>query len=164
MDVLRRLYRRWLPVALGTAALVNLAVNVFVPAASQPVRFHDSGSLTDLVHTDSSSVDLRYGIYMEVADTMGGGTLVVPEESPLNVDLLQGLSGVVVEERDYDPSDLPSDLVSRGFPLGSFQFGDETLDYWIFPGGGVGQWWLAQDADGLVIVSESVAPLPGVAP
>lgn len=159
IHALRRVYRRWLPAALALAAAANLVANGFLPNASQTFRRHDSGSLTHLVHTEQRSVDLRYGIYMELADALSGQTLHVPEESPLNADLARGLANVTLETSDYDSADL-SGVPLRGEPLGSFQDGDERTDYWILSDGRETRWWLGQTSEGIVIVPETVAPVP----
>lgn len=156
---LRRIYRRWLPAALAVTALANLVANEYLPNASQMLRRHDSGSLTHLVHTEQRSVDLRFGIYMELADALSGQTLHMPEDSPLSPDLARGLANVTIETSGYDPADL-SGVPARGEPIGSFQDGDEQFDYWILSDGTATRWWLGQDSDGIVIVPETVAPIP----
>jgi hypothetical protein len=159
IDALRRIYRRWLPAALAVIALANLVANESLPKESQTFRRHDSGTLTHLVHTEQRTVDLRFGIYMELADALSGQTLYVPEESPLSADLALGLADVTLKTSDYDPADL-SGVPARGEPLGSFQDGDERPDYWILSDGIEAGWWLGQDTDGIVIVSETIAPIP----
>ncbi len=156
---MRQIYRRWLPAALAVTALANVAATPFLPSSAKPFRPHSSGSLTHLVHTEQRTVDLRYGIYMELGDVLAGETLYVPEESPLSADLAAGLANVTIEELDYDRADL-SDVPPRGQPRGSFQSGDERIDYWIVPNGTDAAWWLGQNSEGIVIVSESVAPVP----
>jgi hypothetical protein len=156
---LRRIYQRWLPAALAVTALANVVANESLPKESQTLRRHDSGALTHLVHTEQRTVDLRYGIYMELADALSGQTLYVPEESPLSADLARGLANVTLEARDYDPANL-SGVPARGEPLGSFQDGDDRIDYWILSDGRETRWWLGQNSEGIVIVPEIVAPLP----
>ncbi|MFP3881972.1 MAG: hypothetical protein ACLFWH_06595 [Actinomycetota bacterium] len=160
---LRRIYRRWLPAVLVVTALANLVANGFLPRVSQTLRPHGSGSLTHLVHTEQRTVDLRYGIYMELADALSGQTLYVPEESPLSADLARGLANVTLETSDYDAADL-SAVPPRAEPLGSFQDGEERIDYWILPDGGEARWWLAQTSEGIVIVPDTAAPIPGTGP
>lgn len=156
---MRRFYDRWLPAALAITALANLVANTFLPGSAQPFRPHNSGSLTHLVHTEQRTVDLRYGIYMELGDALSGGTLFVPEESPLSADLARGLANVTIEEMDYEPTDL-SAVPPRGDPLGSLQDGEDRIDYWIISNGTDAAWWLGQNSEGIVIVSKSVAPVP----
>lgn len=153
------MYRRWLPVALAVTALANVAASPFLPVSALPVRPHSSGSLTHLVHTEQRTVDLRYGIYMELGDVLAGETLYVPEDSPLSADLARGLANVILEELDYDPTDLTG-AVPEGEPLGSFQAEDERIPYWILRNGGDTRWWLGRTVEGLVVVPETVAPLP----
>lgn len=162
-DSLRRIYRRWLPAALAVTALANLVANEFLPNVSQTFRRHDSGSLTHLVHTEQRSVDLRYGIYMELADALSGQTLYVPEESPLSANLARGLANVTLKTTDYDSADLTG-VPSRSEALGSFQDGDERVDYWILSDGKEARWWLGQTSEGLVIVPEIIAPIPETEP
>jgi len=157
---LRQFYRLWLPAALVLAILGNLVASGFLPASAQAFRRHDSGSLTHLVHTEQRSVNLRYGIYMELADALAGGVLFVPEGSALNADLARGLSNVTVKERDYDPGDLSADLVPADEPLGRFEADDEELPYWFLSGDNDLRWWLGHTPEGLVIIPESVAPVP----
>lgn len=160
---LRRIYRRWLPAALAVTALGNLVANEFLPPVSKALQVHDNGALTHLVHAEQRSVDLRYGLYMELADALSGQTLYVPEESPLSADLAHGLANVTLVTRRYDPADL-SGVPARGEPLGSFQDGDERIDYWILPDGQDTRWWLGQTSQGIVIVPEAIAPVPETKP
>lgn len=157
---LRRIYRRWLPLVLVLAALANSVANEQLTATSQTYRRHASGSLTHLVHTEQRSVDLRYGIYMELGDALVGGTLVLPEESALDPHLARGLSGVEVIRLGYDPSHVPDQVMPEGQALGSLRAEGENLPYWVLPGEGVDRWWLGQTPDGIVIVPETVSPVP----
>lgn len=159
---LRPLYRRWLPVALAVTAAANLVAHVFVPLTAQPLRLHDEGSLTYLVHTEQRVVDLRYGFYEELADVMAGQTLLVPEGSPVDMDLASGLSGVTVVIGDFDPA-APSvaELIDNEEPIGLLQVGEGEVPYWILAGADDQLWWLALAGGGIVVVPESVEPVPG---
>lgn len=161
VDQIRRLYLSWLPLALGLVAAGNLILSAFLPRSAQPVRLHDDGSLTHLVHSEQRSVDRRYGIYLELGDAMAGQVLYVPEDSMLEADIAQGLSDVTIIERAYDPTNVPLDVVPEGEPLGLFQTNAGELPYWIVPDGGDARWWLARSSEGILIISESVAPVPG---
>lgn len=159
---LRRQYRYWLPLVLAVTAVANFTVHVFLPGSAQPIRPHSQGSLTHLVHTEQRTVDLRYGFYEELADISTGETLVVPERSALDADLLEGLSGVTVVVGDYDPSTMSDvDLVGDAEPLGLLRVDGEDVAYWILPGSGDHRWWETHTNDGIVILPESVAPIPG---
>lgn len=160
---LRPLYRRWLPAVLALAAVANLVVDQFLPSHAQTFRRHHNGTLTHLVHTEQNTLDLRYGIYMELADVLGGDTLVVPEGSPLSDDLARGLANITLEERAYDPTAL-SGVVPEGEPLGSFRADEETISYWVLSNGGGDRWWLGASPEGIVIVPDTVAPVPGAGP
>lgn len=158
VSALRRFYQRWLPLALALTAVASLFADELT--GSRAFNRHHSGSLTHLVHTEQPTVDRRYGIYMEMADALGGSTLVVPEDSALSGDLARGLANVELEERDYDATDV-SGVVLEGEPLGSFQAGDERVPYWIVSDGEGTRWWLGQTSEGIVIVPDTVAPRPG---
>lgn len=159
LDVLRRIYRRWLAPLLVATALANLVAAAFVPTASQSVRRHESGSLTHLVHKEQRSVDRRYGIYIELGDALAGGTLVVYPGVELSADLARGLAGVEFEELDYDPTVQPG-FVPESEPLGSFEAGDVLIDYWIVPDGKSNRWWLGTVPGGVVVLPETTAPVP----
>lgn len=164
IHALRRFYRRWLPAALVVTALANLVANEFLPDSAQSFRLHQSGSLTHLVHTEQATVDRRYGIYMEMGDAMAGGVLFVPSASEVDPDLAKAFSDVRLKEREYDSRDVPADLLPEGEPLGVFQAGDDRLPYWILTDGGDTTWWLGRSPRGLVIIPESVAPVPKAEP
>lgn len=97
---------------------------------------------------------------MEVGEAVGGATLVLPEETVLDARLVRGLSGVDVLRLSYDPSDLRDQVMPEGQPLGSYNDDGETLSYWILTGEGADRWWLARTSDGIVIVPETVTPVP----
>jgi len=159
---LRFLYARWLPLALSLAALANLVLVFYLPPSALPLLLHNEGSLTHLVHTEQPSVNRRFGFYLELDDATDGGELVVPIDSFVNPDLAEGFADFEVVERDYDPSLLP-DAIAVLAPLGTVETDDGDLPYSIIRGDD-DLWWLALTDDGVVVVPESVAPVPGVAP
>ena len=161
---LRRAYTRWLPLALGLTVAANLVVTSFLPRPARSIRRHADGSLTHLVHTDQSTVDRRYGLYLELGDAADGDVLLVPLDSLIVSDIAEGLAGVTVEERDYDAGTLPVEAEPAGPPLGVFTTERGDLPYWILPDNEADRWWLAQTSEGIVVVPESVAPLPGDIP
>jgi len=159
---LRSLYVILLPLAFVVAALANLVLSSFLPLSALPLRPHADGSLTHLVHTEQPSVDRRFGFYLELDDATDGGELVVPVDSFVDPDLAEGFADFDVVERDYDPSLLPDGLAG-GIPLGTVETEHGDLPYSIIPGDD-DVWWLAVTDEGIVVVPESFAPPPGVAP
>ena len=157
---LRSFYARWLAPALVATALVNLALTFFLPLSSQPLRPHAEGSLTYLVHTEQPSVNRRFAFYLELDDATDGGVLIVPVGSFVDSDLVRGLAGLEVEERDYDPT-LVAGSVALPPSLGVVETDDGDLDYTIIPDDD-DTWWLALTEGGVVVVPESVAPVPEV--
>lgn len=157
----RQFYCRWLPIVLVATSLANLVLNEFLPVTSKSYRFHESGSLTHLVHTEQSFLDLHYGIYPEMGGVMGEATLVVPGGPEIDGHSARGLAGVMVVEREYDASDVPERAMPAGPPIGPIQVGDDLLEYWILPGEGDQRWWLGRIPEGMVLIPESVAPVPG---
>ncbi len=153
-------YARWLAPALVATALVNLALTFFLPPSSQPLRLHADGSLTDLVHAEQPSVDRRFAFYLELDDATDGGVLIVPVDSFVDRDLVQGFAGLEVEERDFDPT-LVSGSVALPPALGVVETDEGDLAYTIVAGDG-DTWWLAITEGGIVVVPESVAPVPEV--
>jgi hypothetical protein len=145
---------------LVATALVNLALTFFLPLSSQPLRPHAEGSLTYLVHTEQPSVNRRFAFYLELDDATDGGVLIVPVGSFVDGDLVRGLARLEVEERDYDPT-LVSGSVAVPPSLGVVETDDGDLDYTIIPGDD-DTWWLALTEGGIVVVPESVAPVPEV--
>jgi hypothetical protein len=145
---------------LVATALVNLALTFFLPLSSQPLRLHAEGSLTHLVHTEQPSVNRRFAFYLELDDATDGGVLIVPLGSFVDPDLARGFAELEVEERDYDPT---LALGSTAVPpsLGEVETDDGDLAYTIIPGDD-DTWWLALTRDGIVVVPESVAPIPEV--
>lgn len=161
-DRLRLFYIRWLPIALGLTALSNLAAMFFLPQSAQPIRLHESGSLTHLVHTEQPSVDRRFAFYLELDDATDGGVLVVPVGSFVIPELAEGFADFEVVERQYDPT-AASGAITEPPSLGTVETDDGDLPYSIIPGE-ANTWWLARTDDGIVIVPASVAPVPGVTP
>jgi hypothetical protein len=143
---------------LVTTALVNLALTFFLPLSSQPLRPHAEGSLTYLVHTEQPSVNRRFAFYLELDDATDGGVLIVPVGSFVDPGLVRGLAGLEVEERDYDPTLLPGSVAVLP-SLGEVETDDGDLAYTIIPADD-DIWWLALTEGGLVVVPESVAPVP----
>jgi hypothetical protein len=157
---LRSWYGRWLPVTFLAAALANVALTPFLPGVSLPLRVYSDPSLTYLVHQEGASLDRRYGFYMELGDAAGGGTLVIPHDSVISAGIAEGLANLTVEERSYNPARLPAKLLPSGPWLGLFETSDGDLRYWILPGAGP-VWWLAITDQGLIVVPEELAPVPG---
>lgn len=158
--MLRRLYVKWLPIALGLTAAANLILTPFLPRGSQPILIHDEASLTYLAHNSQPSVDRRFSFYLELDDATDGGELVVPVDSFVSPELVEGFADMEVVERDYDPvGSLPEDLV-EGQPQGEVETDDANSLYWILDGDS-DRWWLAFTNDGVVVVPETVAPAPG---
>ena len=157
---LRSFYARWLAPALVATALVNLALTFFLPLSSQPLRLHAEGSLTHLAHTEQPSVNRRFAFYLELDDATDGGVLIVPVGSFVDSGLAGGFAGLEVEERDYDPT-LLSGSVAVPPSLGVVETDGGDLDYSIIPGEAA-IWWLAVTEGGIVVVPESVAPVPEV--
>jgi len=152
-------YARWLPLGLLMTAGTNLILTLFLPMGSQPVRLHSEGTLTYLVHTEQPSVDRRFAFYLELDDATEGGELVVPVDSFVDPDLAEGFAGFVVIERSYDPRSLPEE-VTEPPSLGEVETDDGDLKYSIIPGDD-DLWWLAYSESGVVVVPDSVAPVPG---
>jgi hypothetical protein len=145
---------------LVATALVNLALTFFLPLSSQPLRPHAEGSLTHLAHTEQPSVNRRFAFYLELDDATDGGVLIVPVGSFVDRDLVRGFTGLEVEERDYDPA-LVSGSVAIPPSLGVVETDEGDLAYTIIPGDD-DTWWLALTESGIVVVPESVAPVPEV--
>lgn len=161
---LRQVYIRWLPLALGLTVAANLVITQFLPRPARSIRPHAEESLTYLVHIEQSSVDRRYGLYLELGDAADGDVLVVPLDSPIVPDIAEGLSGVTVVERDYDASGLPAEAEPIGPPIGAFATENGDLPYWILPDAEADRWWVAETNEGIVVVPESVAPVPQAVP
>jgi hypothetical protein len=159
---LRFLYSRWLPLALAIATLANIVLTFFLPPSALPIRLHNDGSLTHLVHTEQPSVNRRFGFYLELDDATDGGVLVVPVDSFVDPDLAEGLAGFEVIECDFDPSPIAEKIAGQA-PLGEVETENGNLPYFIIPGQG-DLWWVALTDGGVVVVPESVAPPPCVGP
>lgn len=162
-DRLRLFYVRWLALALGLTGLANVVVSFFLPLGAQSIRPHEDGSLTHLAHTEQDSVDQRFAFYLELDDATDGGVLIVPGDSFVIPELAEGFANFEVVERDYDPT-LP-DTVPDQSPLGLVEVaeGGKLLPYSIIAGEDE-TWWLAMTDSGIVVVPESVAPVPGASP
>jgi hypothetical protein len=161
-DRARRLYARWLPLAFALAAAADLVLTFFLPRSAQPIRPHQDGSLTYLVHEEQPSVNRRYGFYMELDDATDGGVLVVPADSFVDPDLAEGFARFEVVEGDFGPIMLPEEI--SGQPqLGTVETDEGDLPFFIVPGDG-DLWWLAVTDEGVFVVPDSVAPVPEEAP
>lgn len=156
-DRLRAVYVRWLPLALGATAAVNIALSVFMSPSAQPIRLHDDPSLTDLVHIEQPSLDRRYGFYLELDDATDPGTLFVSGEDMVIVELVDGFAGLEVVVADFDPT-LPAD-VDIPDQLGVLETEDGEIPYSIIGGDG-DVWWLAETGEGIVVVPAGVVPVP----
>jgi hypothetical protein len=125
-----------------------------------PIRGNEDSSLTHLVHNAQPSVGRRFSFYLELDDATDGGELVVPVDSFVDPELVEGFAEMEVVERGYDPvGSLPEDLV-EGQPLGEVETEEADLLYWVLDGD-ADLWWLAYTEEGIVVVPESVAPAPG---
>lgn len=141
-------------------AMLNLAVVWRFPVSSPFVRY-ESGSLTDLARENQRTVDRRFSFYLELYDRTEGGALVVPDPSPVDRELVEGLAGLRVEGRSYDPSRVPDSVRSRYSPLGEVEVEEGSVAYSILPGEADEARWIGRVGDGLVVIPESVAPVPG---
>ena len=83
------------------AALINLAGSVAVPLESQPVLFRGSGSLGSLIVSEQAHVIKRFGLYGQLRDLVGGGSVIVPDMPILDRYTLVHFSKVDVEVEDY---------------------------------------------------------------
>ncbi len=155
---LRSLYTRWLPLAFVIATLANLVLSFFLPGSALPIRLHDDGSLTHLVHTEQPSVSRRFAFYLELDDATDGGVLVVPVDSFVDPDLAGGFAAFEVIECDFDPGSITEEIAGQA-PLGEVETENGNLPYVIIPGQG-DVWWVAITDGGVVVVPESVAPSP----
>ena len=161
-DKLRLFYVRWLALALGLTALANLVVTFFVPLGAQSIRFHEDGSLTALAHEEQDSVDYRFAFYLELDDATDGGVLIVPVDSFVIPELADGFADFEVVETDYDPTGPLPEGIPDPLPLGEVEIDEEgnLLPYSIVTGDD-DTWWLSITEDGVVVVPESEAPVPG---
>ena len=157
----RRLYVRSLPFVLAAGVSVNLILTTALREGHMPIRLHNEGSLTHLVRVEQRATDWRYGFYLELGDVAAGQLLRVPEGShPIVAWMTRGLSQVELQVSDYDPSALPPEAVPQGPPLGELETqSDALIPYWILAGHGPR--WMGYHQDGIVIVPESIARLPG---
>ena len=83
------------------AALINLAGSVAVPLESQPVLFRASGSLDSLIVSEQAHLSQRFGLYGQLRDLAGGGSVIVPDLSILDRYTLVHFSLLDVEVEDY---------------------------------------------------------------
>ncbi|HEU5114003.1 MAG TPA: hypothetical protein VFU96_11850 [Acidimicrobiia bacterium] len=152
-------YTRYLPVALGLTAVVNLALTPFLPGSAAPIRTHPDGSLTELVHTEQRAVDRRFGFYMELDDASDGGILIVPRGSFVNPELAEGFAGFEVLEAEYDPR-AGADSLPETPERWLVETDSGDLVFSIVPGSD-NVWWLAERPNGeVVVVPNSVVPAP----
>jgi hypothetical protein len=159
---LRFLYSRWLPLALAIATLANIVLTFFLPGSALPIRLHDDGSLTHLVHTEQPSVNRRFSFYLELDDATDGGVLVVPFDSFVDPDLADGFAAFEVIECDGDAGRIAGEITGQD-PLGEVETETGNLPYFIIPGQS-DLWWVAITDGSVVVVPESVAPPPCVGP
>jgi hypothetical protein len=160
-DRLRQFYVRWLALALGLTALANLAVSFPLPPGARAIRPHADGSLTHIAHTEQDTVDQRFAFYLELDDATDGGLLIVPVDSFVIPELADGFADFDVVEREYDVTEPLSDDLDAGPTLGLVETDEEggLLPYSIVTGDG-DVWWIAQTADGILVIPASVAPPP----
>lgn len=153
----------WLPFALVLTAVINLAPTPLMPRGAVPIVAHEDGSLTYLVHVEQTSVDRRFGFYLELDDATDGGLLIVPPDSFVVPELAEGFADFEVTERNYDVSaSLPTE-VDDIEAVGLVETDEGDLTYSIVSGAG-DVWWLAHREGGVVVVSESVVPVPETTP
>ncbi len=154
---LRSLYVRWLPLALGATAVVNIALSAFLGPSALPIRPHDDGSLTELVHTEQPSLDRRFGFYLELDDATDPGTLFVSEENTVIAELADGFAELEVVVADFDPTLPPG--IEPPEPLGVLETDDGDIPYSIIRGDG-NVWWIADAGNAIVVVPATVVPVP----
>lgn len=161
IERVRRRLRPWLtrvlPAVLVATAVANVAFTPFVPAQSQPIRFHADGSLRGLIASERESVTVRYSIYEDLRLLAADGTLVVPAgRRILDEYLVGGMSLMSVEVIDYDPETSVAGAAAATGPSDA----TATIDSYTILAGDADRWWVAIDGSTLVIVPESVAPIP----
>jgi len=141
-------------------ALVNLAVTFFLPPTAFPVRPHEAGDLTYLVHNEQLSVDRRFGLYMELGDATDGGVLVVPSgTSIVDPELAEGFAELEVVECAFDPTVLPAG-VTEAPTIGTFESDDGDFFSYSIVTGHSELWWLVETDAGIIFVPASVAAPP----
>ncbi len=140
-----------------TAALANLVLTFFLPPGALPIYPYADGSLTDLVQAGPPSVDKRFGFYLELDDATETGTLFVPTDLTLVQELVDGFSGLEVVVSDFDPT-LPAGIEVPPL-LGVLETDEGDFSYSIIDGG-ENSWWLAVIGDSIVVVPDTVAPVP----
>ena len=162
----RRERRRWgvafsraTPRIFIATALINLALTPFLPSMGLPIRTHPHPSLTALVHDEGISLSRRFGLYLELDDRVGGGTLIVPTGSFVSQELVEGLAGMTFVERDYDPSVVPAAALPTGPPLGLLETDDGDLPYFILEGTS-DTWWVGVDGGRIIVIPQDLAPPP----
>ena len=160
---LTQFYSKWLPYIFGLTTAANLVLTAFLSPSGWPIRAHDDASLTHLVRTEQPSVDRRFGFYLELDDATQGGVLIVPPGSFVEPELASGFADLEVTEVDYDPRFDLSGGVADPDPIGMVETEDGDKPYSIVEGED-DVWWLAFYGEGVVVIPESVAPVPGIAP
>ena len=84
-------------VAAVAGALGNIVGGLVVPPGSQPVRFHSSGELVDLVVGEQIHVTETYGLYAQLRDIAEGDTITIPRRPVLAEHVMTYLSLLEVE-------------------------------------------------------------------
>lgn len=72
-----------------------------VPLESQPVLIRGSGSLDSLIVSEQAHLVERFGLYGQLRDLAGGGSVIVPEPPILDHYTLIHFTLVDVEVEDY---------------------------------------------------------------
>jgi hypothetical protein len=157
---MRRFYSWFLPTVLISVTVANVAVTTTIQSvANQPIRTHSDPSLTYLSHVEQGTVDRRYSFFMELGDVAAGDTLMVHENSGIELHSAESLSRVIVRQADYDPAAVFAAAGDLGEPLGVLEVGDTDLPYWIIPGEGH-RWWLGRTERGIVVLQIEDLPNP----
>jgi hypothetical protein len=87
-------------VAAVAGALGNIVGGLVVPPSSQPVRFHSSGELVDLVVGEQIHVTETYGLYAQLREIAEGDTITIPRRRVLSEHVMTYLSLLEVETSD----------------------------------------------------------------
>jgi len=154
---MRSLYVRYVPWILTLTAVGNLVGHKLLPLSARPVRYHVTGDLTHLVHTEQSTVDVRYGFYLELGDLASGGVLTVPDDSWVDEDLSRGLSNVRLKVRSYDPA---VTLIPVSLPQGAVETPEGNIEYWMVNGPETSSFWLGRNHEGWLVIPSTVLPIP----
>jgi hypothetical protein len=157
----RRRYATWLPIVLVIGTLANFVAEPSLPQGGRAVVVKADGSLHHLVHSGQRSIAQRYGLYFDLR-SVDGGALVSFRRSGVNQKLLGAFGGMEMRVVDYEPAG--HSLPPLGEPTGEFDTEDRRrVSYWLVVGIPGDTYWLAEHEGGLVVVAESVAPLPEAA-